>query len=129
MKAQPLIAVQDVEASSLWYQSVLGLKSGHGGTDYERLMYQEKLVLQLHCWQAHEHPHLGDEQSECKGTGVVLWFQSDEVQLSYQAAIEHNAKVLEPLQLNKRANHREFWLADPDGYVVVVAGAYGDIEG
>lgn len=23
--------------------------------------------------------------------------------------------------------HREIWLRDPDGYVVVLAGAYGDV--
>ncbi len=128
MKAQPLIAVQDVEASSQWYQRVLGLKSGHGGPDYERLLFHDEIVLQLHRWQAHEHPHLGGSQSERNGNGVVLWFQSDKVLISYQTAIQQNAKVLEPLKLNSQANHREFWLADPDGYVVVVAGAYGDIE-
>jgi catechol 2,3-dioxygenase-like lactoylglutathione lyase family enzyme len=31
MRVQPLIAVRDVEASSRWYQSLLGCKSGHGG--------------------------------------------------------------------------------------------------
>jgi len=30
MRPQPLIAVRDVAASSLWYQRVLGCKSAHG---------------------------------------------------------------------------------------------------
>ena len=33
MKPQPLIAVADVEASSRWYQELLGGKSGHGGAE------------------------------------------------------------------------------------------------
>jgi hypothetical protein len=45
---QPLIAVRDVEASSRWYQRLLGLESGHGGPHYERLLADGVLVLQLH---------------------------------------------------------------------------------
>ena len=33
MKPQPLIAVGNVEASSRWYQRLLGAKSGHGGAE------------------------------------------------------------------------------------------------
>jgi hypothetical protein len=29
--------------------------------------------------------------------------------------------------VNSNANHREVWLRDPDGYVVVIASAYGDL--
>ncbi|HEX6535854.1 MAG TPA: VOC family protein [Gemmatimonadaceae bacterium] len=38
MRPQPLIAVTDVEASSEWYQRVLGCESAHGGKEYERLV-------------------------------------------------------------------------------------------
>ena len=31
MRPQPLIAVTDVEASSRWYQRLLGCESAHGG--------------------------------------------------------------------------------------------------
>jgi hypothetical protein len=33
MRPQPLIAVTDVEASSRWYQRLLGCKSAHGGAE------------------------------------------------------------------------------------------------
>ncbi|MFT5448951.1 MAG: hypothetical protein ACI9DC_004137 [Gammaproteobacteria bacterium] len=32
------------------------------------------------------------------------------------------AEVLAAFRVNPNAHHREFWLKDPDGYVVVVAG-------
>jgi len=35
MKLAPLICVHDVEASSRWYQRLLGCESGHGGVEYE----------------------------------------------------------------------------------------------
>lgn len=45
MKAQPLIVVADVQLSSRWYQSVLGLRNGHGDRDCERLFDGEGLLL------------------------------------------------------------------------------------
>lgn len=38
MRPQPLIVVTDVEASSRWYQRLLGCRSAHGGPEYERLV-------------------------------------------------------------------------------------------
>ena len=35
--------------------------------------------------------------------------------------------MLKSLDVNPNANHREFWLQDRDGYVVVVAGRHGDV--
>ena len=32
MRPQPLITVTDVEASSRWYQRLLGCQSAHGGS-------------------------------------------------------------------------------------------------
>ena len=128
MNPQPLIAVRDVEASSLWYQAVLGVQSGHGGTEYERLLFDGRLMMQLHHWDAHEHPHLGDPKSRPYGNGVVLWFQTDSFNDTLRRIQTHKAQVLEGPRVNPNANHREVWLRDPDGYVVVVAGTYGDIR-
>ena len=45
MRPQPLIAVRDVEATSRWYQRLLGCESAHGGAEYERLTVGGELVL------------------------------------------------------------------------------------
>lgn len=47
----------------------------------------------------------------------------------YQRTLASGAVLLEELKVNTNANHREFWLRDPDGYVVVVAGRYADLDG
>jgi extradiol dioxygenase family protein len=122
MQAQPLIVVHDVQASSRWYQAVLGLKSSHGGSEYERLTFKDKLVMQIHRWDAHEHPHLGDPKVQPYGNGVLLWFQTDDFDAAVERATAHRVKILEPPKVNTNANHREIWLSDPSGYVVVVAG-------
>lgn len=128
MQPQPLIAVRDVEASSRWYQRLLGCKSGHGGAQYEQLVDPEgALILQLHDWDAHEHPHLGDPALEPYGNGVLLWFQIADFDAAVERARALAAEILEEPHLNRNAGHRETWLRDPDGYVVVLAGARGDV--
>lgn len=126
MTPQPLIAVADVESSSRWYRRLLACRSGHGGSDYERLMVGDRLILQLHRWDAHEHPYMGDPESRPYGNGVLLWFLTDAFDAAVERARALGAEILEEPHVNPNANHRECWLRDPDGYVVVLAGEYGD---
>jgi catechol 2,3-dioxygenase-like lactoylglutathione lyase family enzyme len=100
MKPQPMIAVANVEASSAWYQRVLGLASGHGGPEYEQLLSGGEIVLQLHHWDAHEHPHLGNPASTPYGNGVVLWFHAQAIDEAFARAVGAGAAVLEELKVN-----------------------------
>jgi predicted enzyme related to lactoylglutathione lyase len=122
MLPQPLIVVADVEASSRWYQQALGLTSGHGGPNYERLLDGERLVLQLHDPEVeHHHGHLADPAVP-KGNGVLLWFAVDDLDAVVARIRALGAEVvMEPTE-NPGAGHREYWFRDPDGYTVVVAG-------
>jgi hypothetical protein len=75
MRPQPLICVRDVEASSRWYQRLLGCQSAHGGPEYERLVSARGLVMQLHRWDVeHDHDKIGDPNLP-RGNGVLLWFE------------------------------------------------------
>jgi len=130
MQPQPLIAVRDVAASSLWYQRVLGCKSGHGGDEYEQLVDgARKMILQLHLWDVagDEHPNMGDPTKKPYGNGVLLWFQIADFDAAVARARAISAEVLEGPMTNPNANQREIWLRDPDGYVVVLASAHGDV--
>jgi hypothetical protein len=125
MQAQPLIAVRDVQASSQWYQRLLRCRSAHGGHEYERLVDPGgDLVLQLHAWDTHEHPHMGDPGRPC-GNGVLL--QVDDFEAAVSRAHALPAEVLEGPRVNPSANHREIWVRDLDGYVVVLASRHGDV--
>ena len=76
MRPQPLIAVSDVEASSLWYQRLLGCRSVHGGTAYDQLVHSGELVLQLHSFDVeHHHGGIGDPHDRPYGNGVLLWLR------------------------------------------------------
>ena len=126
MRPQPLIAVSDVEASSRWYRGLLDCQSGHGGKEYEQLMRGGEMLMQLHRWHDHEHPNLGDPDAAAHGYGVLLWFETDDFDAAVARARRLGATVLQEPHVNPRAQHREIWLRDPDGYVVVLASRYGD---
>jgi hypothetical protein len=123
MRPQPLIALADVEAGSLWFQRVLGLSSGHGGSEYEMLLDGQDLVAQLHDWDAHEHAHLGSPDEPSRGNGVLLWFATDDFDAVLQRVRDNEVTILDGPLLNPNSGQREVWLRGPEGYVVVVAGA------
>jgi catechol 2,3-dioxygenase-like lactoylglutathione lyase family enzyme len=121
MKPQPMIAVRDVEASSAWYRELLGCESGHGEPEYERLLRGGELIMQLHHWGDHGHPNLGDPDEARHGYGVLLWFETDDLDRVVTAALDLKADVIEERRWNANARQHECWLRDPDGYVVVFA--------
>jgi predicted enzyme related to lactoylglutathione lyase len=130
---QTLIAVRDVEASSLWYQRILGLKSDHGGPHYERLLADGALVLQLHdLGSEHHHGHIGSPGKE-PGNGVLLWFGDV---ADFDGVVARASELGAPVVLPPTRNppegegngpgHREIWIKDPDGYTVVAASPDGE---
>jgi catechol 2,3-dioxygenase-like lactoylglutathione lyase family enzyme len=120
MLSHPMIAVRDVEASSAWYQRLLGCKSDHGGSEFDRLVDGETVLLLLHHWNAPEHPSLGSPDAGPVGRGLILWFEVEDLDAVYRRARDLGAEILRPPAHNPRAHHREFTLRDPDGYVVSV---------
>ena len=81
IEAQPLIAVRNVRASSRWYGELLGANSipEHPHRDvYDRISHSGQLLLQLHAWDAEDHPNLVNADAAPPGHGVLLWFQVDD---------------------------------------------------
>ena len=123
MRAQPMIVVRNVQAASQWFQDVLGLVSGHGGEEYEMLLNHDKeLVAQLHRWDTHDHPHLGNESDPSRGNGVLLWFATNQLDDVVAKVKQHKAKILDGPLYNPNGRQHEIWLEGPEGYRVVVAG-------
>ena len=135
MHPQPLICVHDVEASSRWYQRLLGCQSAHGGREYERLESGGRLILQLHKWDVqHDHVRIGDPNLRPYGNGVLLWFELDDFAAAVTRAADLKAEVVMPRHRNPAdgnggPNHWEIWLRDPDGYGVVLASPDGSADG
>jgi catechol 2,3-dioxygenase-like lactoylglutathione lyase family enzyme len=136
MRPQPLISVTDVEASSRWYQQLLGCLSAHGGREYERLVRRDgTIVLQLHSFDVeHHHGRIGDPQLKPYGNGLLLWFEVDDFDDALRRAENVKAEVVLPRHRNPPdgdggPNHWEIWLRDPDGYTVVLASPDGTADG
>jgi len=122
IQAQPLIVLTEVVAGSEWFQRVLGVRSGHGGTEYEQLLDGDTMVAQLHQWEADEHPALGDRTNPSRGNGVLLWFWTDEYDAVLERVADNDVVILDGPLVNPNSGQREVWVRGPEGYVVVVAG-------
>lgn len=131
VRAQPLIAVADVAASSRWYAHLLGLSatsveqaSDHADL-YDRLVDGDALVLQLHAWDRENHPNLVGSGDARHGHGVLLWFEVDDFDDAVKRARALGADVLQDVHVNAAPQHWELWLRDLDGYVIVLASRDG----
>jgi catechol 2,3-dioxygenase-like lactoylglutathione lyase family enzyme len=129
--AQPLIAVRNVRASSTWYRQLLGLDAlpDHPHRDtYDRMQRGDELILQLHAWDKEDHPNLINPEAAPPGHGVLLWFEVSDFDKVVERARALHAQVIVEPHINPNPNHREMWLRDPDGYVVVIASPDGEVS-
>lgn len=132
VRPQPLLAVRDVCASARWYATLLGgartseqMASDHGHL-YDRLLVGGELVLQLHAWNREDHANLVDPDGGRNGHGVLVWFELDDLDAAVARARAMQAEVVEEVHVNPAPRHRELWLRDPDGYLVVLCSPDGE---
>src|SRR4051812_6098413 len=124
IRPQPLIAVRDVRASTRWYEQLLQLKrlrdSEHDHI-WQQLLDGNEPVLQLHSWDDDDHPNLTDPGKAPTGHGVLIWFEVEDFEGVVRRAEEMSAQIVTEPVTNENSGHREIWIQDPDGYVVVAA--------
>jgi catechol 2,3-dioxygenase-like lactoylglutathione lyase family enzyme len=117
-----MVVVRDVPASSRFYQQVLGAESGHGGNEYEQIVRDGEILVQLHDIDVEDHHGPLADPDQPLGNGVLLWFEVAD----FEAAVEHvratGAPVVTDVHTNPNARQQEIWVRDPDGYLVVLAG-------
>jgi hypothetical protein len=56
----------------------------------------------------------------------LLWFEVDDFDSVVERARALRTEIIEEPHINPRPRHREMWLRDPDGYVVVIASPDGE---
>lgn len=120
MELDPIIAVKDVEASSKWYQSLLGCRSLHGGKNFDILVSEKgSILLCLHPWGQHVHPTMANP-SITPGNGLILYFRTDKIDMIRQNAEKMGWPIEEDIRLNPNSTKKEFSLRDPDGYYLTI---------
>ena len=127
MILRPMLQVADVGASSRWYHETLGLRSGHGGDEYEMLFDGDDFILQLHLADAHEHGMDTPGAGSPAGVGMSLWFETSD-RSAFDTAVERargaGATLAPEPTWNPIAHHYEIGLRDPDGYMVILCSPF-----
>ena len=130
VRPQPLLAVRDVRAATRWYATLLGAERIPATSEhdhlYARLYADGALVLQLHAWDEEDHPNLVDADAARHGHGVLVWFEVDDFGSAVTRARSLRPEILTEPFVNPAPRHRELWLRDPDGYVVVICSPDGE---
>ncbi|MEM8969750.1 MAG: VOC family protein [Bacteroidota bacterium] len=121
IKADPIIAVKDVEASSKWYQSVFGCRSAHGGNEFDMLVSENNdVLLCLHKWGAHNHPTMKSTDRDA-GNGLILYFRTENMEQIRENLRKMEYDVEVDIQMSSNSRRKEFSLRDPDGYYLTIA--------
>ncbi len=124
-KLDPIIAVEDVETSSKWYQSVFGCRSMHGGKEFDILVAEnDEILICLHKWDAHGHPTMINP-AIAPGNGLILYFRTENMNTIRQNVEQIGAHIEEDIHENPNSKKKEFSLRDPDGYYLTITEFHG----
>ena len=124
----PGIRVENVRASSQWYQTLLGCKSPMSAESPHRELFDQvvdadgTVLLCLVSWKGHDDPW--SDEAGGTGKGLSLYFVVDDFDDAWKRAQSLDARVeLEPELGERGYQTREFEVLDPDGYRVSVGDA------
>lgn len=119
IKTEPIIAVDNVEKSSEFYQRLLDCKSNHGGDKFEILTDEDNsVILCLHKWGEHEHPTFTNPKNA--GNGLILYFVVEDIKPVWERVLKLKAKVENEPKINPNSGRIEFSIRDLDNYYVSV---------
>lgn len=119
-KADPIIAVKNVEDSAAWYCTVFGLVNAHGGDHFAVLKSQEgEIILCLHAWDTDNHPTMKTPDGP-PGIGLILYFRTSEWNGIHDNLEKINWPIEEEIHHNPNSLKQEFSFRDPDGYFITV---------
>lgn len=122
MHSVPMLFVRDVEATSRWFQSFLGVQSGHGGPEFELLLADGNNLLQLHLIEEDHHDHAVKLDGPL-GHGVVVVIYVNSAAECFEKAQELNVETISELAFNEQVNMHEFSVRDPNGYSLMICEA------
>jgi len=120
-KIDPIIAVRDVTASSLWYQTMFGFMRQHGGNEFAVLVSGTgEVMLCLHKWGTHGHPTMIN-QNISPGNGLILYFRTKNIDSVRKNVENLGDSPEEDIHFNPNSMKKEFSVRDPDGYFLTVS--------
>ena len=73
--ASPLIVSHECSTSSRFYTQLLGVESGHGGDEYEQVVGDGEILLQIHAIDVVDHHGPLAAPDVPLGNGLLVWFE------------------------------------------------------
>lgn len=122
MKLNLTLAVKNLDVSHYFYRDILGLSLKHTqGHEYFIINFTNiKIVFQLVARMEQQHPALLQHLSR-SSLGVGLQLELDCPNLNGVATRLEQAQWPTVYELeDKEHKRREFWVQDPDGYLLVL---------
>lgn len=120
-RSEPIIAVENVRKSSVWYQLLFMCKSSHGGDVFEILKDSDgTVILCLHRWGDHNHATLSNPK-EGAGNGIILFFRVTDLNQVWENAQKLGASIERELHFNENSLKNQFTLRDPDNYFLIIS--------
>src|SRR5699024_4272690 len=120
VRAETIIAVENVSESSRFYQKLLGCRGTHGGEYFEILKDDDVVVLCLHKWGEHEHPTMVDS-GKTAGNGLILFFRVKDLEQIFDNAQRLGANVVRDIHFNENSLKNQFSMRDPDDYYIIIS--------
>ncbi len=118
---EPILGVKDVTKSSTWYQTLFNCESAHGGDKFEILKNKTgAVILCLHKWGEHDHPTLRSPDIPT-GNGLILYFRVQDLEQTWNNALELNAEIEAKPSHNENSGQKEFAIRDLDGYYLLIS--------
>lgn len=125
LKADPILAVNDVIKSAQWYSELLNCTVSHEGGHFKILTDEDdRVLLCLHPWERDDHPTMRDKNITV-GNGCLLYFRTDRMLEIRENAKKLGAKIEEDIHLNPNSGEKEFSLWDLDGYFIIISDYHG----
>lgn len=108
-----VLAVLDLEASSRFYQEVLGFSIQEIGDPGWRMYVRDDCrIMAGHCPDATPPAELGDHS-------YFGYFVVSDVEAEYQKVVSHNVEIVKPLR-SEPWGMREFGLRTVDGHRIMI---------
>ena len=119
-RLDPIIAVKNIQASSMWYRKIFGFRNNHDSDHFAVLVSDDnEIMLCLHPWETHGHPTMTNPNSR-PGHGLILYFRTENMNTIYETAIKEGCVIEEDIHLNPNSRRREFSFRDLDGYFLTI---------
>ncbi|NGP89937.1 VOC family protein [Fodinibius halophilus] len=123
IRNEPVIAVQDVDASATWYQTLFDCNRshGHGGDKFEILTDDEgSVLLCLHEWEVDQHPTMMDT-TITPGNGLILYFRTDRLEQIRNQAEKLDTEIERDIERSPNSGEEEFSIRDLDCYYLTIS--------